>query len=108
MYDALPARDIVVPEGHDTLKLLPGEECQAYFANQLYSARVVAVGKMYILVMDVLPACICHFKLEYLSMSFLCCVPMHSLMCVYPSPHNLCSCTLCLHVHVCTLFEVNY
>ena len=44
LYDTIPFRDITAPEGLDVLSLLPGETCQASFANQLYDAEVVAVG----------------------------------------------------------------
>ncbi|CAI8020861.1 hypothetical protein GBAR_LOCUS12436 [Geodia barretti] len=45
LFDAVPARDITVPSGKDVLDLIAGDECQASFANTLYPARVVAVGK---------------------------------------------------------------
>ena len=45
LYDAVPARDITPPSGKDVLDLLPEDECQASFANTLYRAKVVAVGR---------------------------------------------------------------
>ena len=45
LYDAVPARDITPPIGKDVLALLPDDQCQASFANTLYPAKVVAVGK---------------------------------------------------------------
>ena len=53
MYDAMPARDITPPEGGDVLSLLPGQECEVSFANKLYPARVVAIGKYASVVRDV-------------------------------------------------------
>ena len=45
LYDAVPARDITPPNGKDVLDLLSKDNCQASFANTLYPAVVVAVGK---------------------------------------------------------------
>lgn len=44
LYDVLPTRRIKAPEGTDILYLMPGQHCQAYFNNILYSVDVVANG----------------------------------------------------------------
>ena len=45
LFHAVPGRDITPAEDGDVLSLVPGQECRASFGNQLYPARVVAVGK---------------------------------------------------------------
>jgi len=45
LFDVMPAKSVVPPEGVDILQLQPGSPCQAAYEGQYYKAKVIETGK---------------------------------------------------------------
>ena len=46
MYDVVPSKHIIPPEGEDVAELVPGQRCQAVLGTVSYDVRLVASGEM--------------------------------------------------------------